>query len=232
MDATAYVLIVGAVVLFSSAVRTKLASTYTKWGRTRNAAGVTGGDAARYILDANGLRHVKLEAVRGRLTDHYDPRSKTIRLSEEVYAVPSVAAMAIASHEVGHAIQDHEGYKPLALKRALIPLASLGARFGLPAALFGWVVGSPALVQIGVLGYAGALLLQFVALPVEFDASKRALAQLEELRLINPEEKESARSVLRVAALTYVASAATSALYLVYLGWTGGRRLLGKPLAG
>lgn len=232
MDTTIYLIIVGAVVLLSSAVRSTLKSTYAKWGRTRNSAGITGGETARHILDANGLRHVGLQAVRGRLTDHYDPRTKTIRLSEEVYALPSVAAMAVASHEVGHAIQDHEGYKPLALKRTLIPLANLGARFGLPAAIFGWVIGSPTLVQVGVLGYAGALLLQFVALPVEFDASKRALAQLEQLRMVTAEEKKSARSVLRAAAMTYVAGAASSAAYLVYLGLVVGRKLIGKPLPG
>lgn len=230
MGLLTYFIIAGVVMAFSFAVRLKLKNTYAKWGRTRNAAGITGSEAARHILDANGLRDVRLEAVRGQLSDHYDPRSRTIRLSEGVYAVPSVAAVAIAAHESGHAIQDRERYKPLALKKALIPLATLGARFGLPAAFVGLMFGSQTLVQVGVLGYAGALVLQFLALPVEFDASKRALGQLERLQLISPQEKESARSVLRSAALTYVASAASSAIYILYLGLAGGRWLLGKPI--
>ena len=230
MGLTTYFLIIGGVMALSLAVRAKLKSNYAKWGRTRNTAGISGAQAARSVLDANGLQDVKIEAARGQLTDHYDPRSRTIRLSEIVYSVPSVAAVAIAGHEAGHAIQDHEGYKPLMLKKALIPLAQLGARFGLPVAIFGWMFGSPVVAQVGVLGYASALVLQFFALPVEFDASKRALGQLERLQLISAEEKEAARSVLRSAAMTYVAGAATSAAYLLYLALAGGRWLLGKPL--
>lgn len=230
VSVTAYFLIAGAAMAFSLLVRARLKSTYSKWGRIRNAAGITGGQAARAILDANGLQAVRLQAVAGQLSDHYDPKSKTIRLSEGVYEVPSVAAAAIAAHEAGHAIQDKIAYKPLALKTTLIPLANLGARFGIPAAILGSIIGSPMLVQVGVLGYAGALLLQFLALPVEFDASKRALGQLEQLRLISDAEKEQARSVLRAAALTYVAGAASSAAYLLYLGLAGGRWLFGRPL--
>lgn len=124
MNATTYLLIIGGVMLFSFAVQATLKSTYAKWGSVKNSAGITGAQAARHILDANGLRNVELEAAPGRLSDHYDPRSKTIRLSPEVYAVPSVSALAIAAHEAGHALQDDVGYKPLMLKHALIPVAS------------------------------------------------------------------------------------------------------------
>ncbi|MEJ2371984.1 MAG: zinc metallopeptidase [Gemmatimonadales bacterium] len=170
-----YYVVAGIAYLFSLIVKKKLDANYRKWGGVRNSAGVTGAGTARRILDANEMRRVPIEAVAGKLSDHYDPRSKTLRLSEAVYATPSVAAMAIAAHEAGHAIQDHVDYKPMEIRTVSVPLANAGARFGLPAAIAGSFLGMPWLVQVGVLAYVGALFLQFLTLPVEFNASKRAL---------------------------------------------------------
>lgn len=221
-----FYVIAGFAWLFSLLVRAQLKSTYRKWGNVRNSAGITGGRAARTILDANAMRGVPVEATRGKLTDHYDPRSKTLRLSEGVYGVPSVAAMAIAAHEAGHAIQDRVDYRPLELRSALAPVANVALRFGIPAAIFGSLMDAPALVQIGLLGYVGALLLQFLTLPVEFNASKRAMLQLDRLQLLSgEEEEEAARSVLRAAAMTYVAGAASAAGYIFYLLLLGGQML-------
>lgn len=139
--------------------------------------------------------------------------------------------MAISAHESGHAIQDHQSYGPLKFRTAAAPVASFGGRFGIPAAILGSFVGSVALIQIGVLAYVGALLLQFLTLPVEFNASKRALGQLQRLHLMSEDEEEGARKVLRAAAMTYVASVASAAGYIIYLVLLGGRWLLRKPPA-
>jgi Zn-dependent membrane protease YugP len=195
----------------------------------RNQVGFTGAQTSKIILDANRMDRVQIGPVRGKLSDHYNPRNKSIRLSEPVFGVPSVAAMAVAAHETGHAIQDEVDYAPLEIRTFLAPVAAAGARFGLPAAIFGSFLGLPMLVQIGVLGYAGALLLQFLTLPVEFDASRRALRQLEKLGLVNEEERDGVRAVLRSAAMTYVAGAASAAGYVIYLLIIGGRMVLRRP---
>jgi Zn-dependent membrane protease YugP len=229
MDETIIYWIAGIAFVFSLVVRQKLTSTYDKWSRVRNQAGIGGGRTARLILDANQMQNVTVIPAPGKLSDHYDPRAKQIRLSEPVYAAPSVASMAIAAHEAGHAIQDEVDYVPLELRTRLAPLAAAGARFGFPLAIVGMLIGMPALIQGGMLAYAGALLLQFLTLPVEFNASKRALGQLEELQLLSPQEEQGARSVLRAAALTYVAGVASAAGYIVYLVFLGGRWLFRKP---
>ncbi len=231
MEGLTFYLIAGAVFLFSWSVQGTLKRTYAKWSQVRNSANMPGAHVARSILNGNDMRRVRVEEVGGKLSDHYDPRTKVIRLSSAVYGVPSVSALAISAHESGHAIQDHTGYGPLKFRTAAAPLASLAGRFGIPAAILGSFVGSPGLVQLGVLAYAGALVLQFLTLPVEFNASKRAIAQLERLRLMSDEEKEGARKVLRAAAMTYVASVASAAGYIIYLVIAGGRWLLRKPPA-
>jgi len=224
-----FYLIAGAVLLFSLAVRRKLGSTYRKWGRTPNGANITGAQTSQAILQANDMRRVRIAPTRGQLSDHYDPSNKTIRLSEPVYGVPSVAAMAVAAHETGHAIQDEVDYAPLEIRTFLAPVAAGGARFGLPAAIVGSLLGIPSIVQVGVLAYAGALLLQFLTLPVEFNASKRAMRQLEKLGVMGEEERRGVRDVLRAAAMTYVAAAASSAGYVIYLVIIGGNALLRRP---
>jgi len=232
MDEMSYYWIAGAVFVLSMIVQQKLKSTYRTWSAVRNSAGVTGAQTARLILEANQMNRVKVGPTQGKLTDHYNPRTKEIRLSEAVYAMPSVAAMAIAAHESGHAIQDAVDYTPLELRSRLAPLAATGARFGLPAAILGSVLGMPVIVQVGVLAYAGALLLQFLTLPVEFNASKRALQQLEQLGLLGEQEREGARAMLRSAALTYVAGVASAAGYIIYLAFLGGRWFVRKPPVG
>ena len=224
-----YYLIVGAVYLFSMLVQTSLKRTYAKWSRVQNSAGLPGSRVARQILDANEMRRVRVEEVQGKLSDHYDPRTKVIRLSPPNYAVPSVAAMAISAHESGHALQDHQGYGPLKFRTAMAPIAKLGSRFGIPALIAGSFFGSQWLVLLGVVAYVGALLLQFLTLPVEFNASRRALAQLKSLHLMDEQEEEGAQKVLRAAAMTYVAGVASAAGYIVYLALAGGRMLFKKP---
>jgi len=224
-----FYLIAGLTWLFSYLVKRRLKSAYGKWGRVHNTSGATGVQTAYAVLRANDLLGVRLVPAPGELSDHYDPRSKTIRLSEPVYGVPSVAATAIAAHEVGHAIQDQVQYKPFRVRTSLVPLAALGARFGMPAAVIGLVLGAPLYVQIGVLTYLGALLFQFATLPVEFNASKRAKRQLDDLGLVTEEEKQGVKEMLSAAALTYVAGVASSAGYLIFLVWIAGRWMFRRP---
>jgi len=228
MDLVIFYGIGGLIFLFSLGVRQKLRSTYERWSRVRNATGRAGGQVARMILNGNQLHSVSVDAVPAKLTDHYDPRTKDLRLASENYSGASVAAMAVAAHECGHALQDADDYRPMELRTAMVPIANAAARFGLPIAIAGQFMGLPLLVQIGILGYAGAMLLTFLTLPVEFNASKRALAQLDGLGLVSEDGREGARQVLRAAAMTYVAGVATSAGYLIYLFLVGGRSLIGK----
>ena len=226
-----FYLVVGAAFLFSLVVQGALKRTYARWSRVRNSKDLPGSQVARIILDANDMRRVEVEQVQGKLSDHYDPRSKVIRLSQPIYAVPSVAALAISAHESGHAIQDHEGYGALRFRTAAAPIASFAARFGFPALIAGSLFDTFWLVQLGMVAYVGALAMQFVTLPVEFNASRRALAQLEELHLMNDREREGAQQVLRAAAMTYVAGVASAAGYIVYLVLVGSRWLFRKPPA-
>ena len=229
MDTTLFYVIAGLVFLLSLGVRQHLKSTYSRWSQVRSATGKPGGQVARIILDSNRLQSVPVEPVQGKLTDHYDPRHKQLRLARENYVGNSVAATAVSAHECGHALQDADDYRPMEFRTAMVPIANLGSRFGIPLAIFGSMYGSTAMVQIGTLAYAGSILLTFLTLPVEFNASKRALNQLDRLDLISPDGQEGAEKVLRAAAMTYVASVASSAWYLVYLVFAGGRALLGRP---
>lgn len=212
----------------SAIVQQRLQAVYRRWGSVRNSAGLSGSETAARILAANQLSDVSIEPVRGRLTDHYDPRHKRVVLSESVYQPASVAAMAVAAHETGHALQDQARYPFLVFRTALAPLASTAARYGVPAAVLGVFVGMPVLVDIGILSFVAAFLFQLITLPVEFNASRRAMAELERLKLVNDEERAGARSMLRSAAMTYVASAAPAVLYLFYLVVRVGRWILGK----
>lgn len=229
MEDIFFYVVAGAALLFSLVVRRKLDSTYRRWGEIRNSANITGAQTSKAILDANRMGRVRIGPIRGKLSDHYNPRNKTIRLSEPVYGVPSVAAMAIAAHESGHAIQDEVDYAPLEVRTFLAPVAAAGARFGLPAAIFGSFLGIPSLVQLGIFAYAGALLLQFLTLPVEFNASKRAQRQLEKLQVMGEQERQGVHDVLRAAAMTYVAGAASSAGYIIYLAILGSRWIFRRP---
>lgn len=171
--------------------------------------------------------------MKGQLTDHYDPRNKQLRLAHENFSGTSIAATAVSAHECGHALQDADDYRPMEFRTRMVPIANVGARFGIPLAIFGGMYGSNTMVQIGVLGYVGSILLTFLTLPVEFNASKRALNQLDRLDLISPDGQEGAEKVLRAAAMTYVAGVASSVWYVVYMvvvGFQSIRRKPGPPL--
>jgi uncharacterized protein len=202
----------------SSLIQGWLRNTYAKWTRVTNTAGLTGAQVARAILDANGLNNVRVEPIRGILSDHYDPHSKTVRLSEGNFGYANIAGMAVAAHEVGHALQHSRAYGPLAFRTLLLPVANIGSRFGPLLAIFGFAMGganSP-LLPIGLLLFAVAVLFQVVTLPVEFDASRRALLELERLGLATGNDVNASKRVLSAAAMTYVAAAATSIAYLLY----------------
>lgn len=193
-----------------------LKSTYGKWSQQANAAGLSGADVARAILRENGLSEVQVEQTEGTLSDHYDPAQKVVRLSTDNFQRASVSGMAVAAHEVGHALQHAKGYAPLKARSAVLPLASLGSQWGPMLAIGGLMLGMTGLAQIGVLLFAGAVVFQLITLPVEFDASRRAMQQLDKLQLVTSNDEQGARSVLNAAAMTYVAAAATSIAYLVY----------------
>ena len=202
-----------------------LTSTYGRFSKIRNARDLTGAEVARGILDSNGLQSVSVEMVPGQLTDHYDPIHKAVRLSEGNYSQPSLAALAVAAHEVGHAIQDAKAYVPLVVRFRLAPVLSVSANLGQFALMIGIFMLASSFGQtmllIGIAGLGAALLFHLVTLPVEFDASRRALLILEKDGYLTREENAGAKSVLTAAALTYVVAAlgalATLAYYLGFL---------------
>jgi uncharacterized protein len=219
MDTLVYYVVMGLTYLFSLVVRKRLNGAYSKYSRVPNHAGLSGGQVARDILDSNGLRDVQLELARGTLTDHYDPRTRVIRLSLGNARSASVAAMAISAHEAGHALQDADDYAPLEIRTSILPLVQAGARLGIPLAIVGSLFGSQPMFLLGTLAYIGSVLFHFVTLPVEFDASRRALVQLKKLGITRDEEEErEARETLRAAAMTYVAGAASAAGFVLLLG--------------
>jgi Zn-dependent membrane protease YugP len=201
----------------------RVQSAYNKWLRVRNTRGLTGAQAAKMLLNANNLSHVGIEGTQGMLTDHYDPRTQTMRLSPEVANSNSVAALAVVAHEIGHAVQDSEAYAPLKLRTAIVPGVQVGSWLGpilffigfFMAAYYRFSFGYQ-LAWIGVLFFAGALVFAFATLPVEFNASARAKAMLADAGLIYTEEMSGVRSVLDAAALTYVAAAAQALSTLLY----------------
>ncbi len=202
--------------LATMAVQGYLRNTYGKWGRVRAASGLTGAQTARAILDANGLHDVRIVEVPGQLTDHYDPTKKVVSLSTANFRGTSVAAHAVAAHEVGHALQHANGYAPLQLRTALVPVATLGANFAPWLVILGALLGLFGLVQLGVILFGAAVLFQLVTLPVEYNASSRAANQLASLGIATGEEVAGTRQVLNAAALTYLAAAAGSVMYLLY----------------
>lgn len=193
-----------------------LRRTYSRWSKVENTSGLTGAQTARAILDANGLGSVRVEAVPGQLSDHYDPRTRTVRLSEDNFSRPSVAGSAVAAHEVGHAIQHAKAYAPLQWRSALVPVAGIGSNFGPIIVVVGAMLGQIGFIQIGIALFAAAVIFQLVTLPVEFDASRRALGQMQTLGLATTADVGGSRSVLNAAAMTYVAAAAASVAYLLY----------------
>lgn len=192
-------------------------SAYSKWSKVRNYHNLTGTDTAEQLISRLGMNDIRLKRTRGTLSDHYDPRNHTLALSEGVADQPSVAAMAIAAHELGHAQQERDGYGPLKLRSALVPMVNLGSTFGWIMLLLGLMLQLGGLAQLGVILFSAGLVFSLVTLPVELNASKRAKQMLVENGLVvNEEEKKGVASVLNAAALTYVAGLATSLLQLLY----------------
>ncbi len=214
MDPT--ILILLPALIFSGWAQSKISSTYNQYSQVGNQRGLTGAQVARFILDNAGLQNIAIEPVRGQLTDHYDPRGKVLRLSEGVYGSQSVAALGVASHEVGHAIQDATNYGPMRLRGAIVPLAAIGGNLSMVLILFGLFLGGTQFVQIGTFLFLFTVIFQLVTLPVEFDASKRALRILN-TGILSPQEMEGAKKVLNAAALTYVAAAITGILNFLRL---------------
>lgn len=199
--------------------------TYKKYSKVRNERGLTGKEAARYLLDKHGLKDVKVSKTSGFLSDHYDPRSKVVRLSEENYDRASISAVSVACHECGHAIQDKEGYIFMRMRASLIPITNFASMAGYIAIVLGCCFGSLNLIWLGILCEVVILMFQLITLPVEFDASRRALRELDYAHFFNSNELKKGKTVLRAAALTYVAGVATTViqilrLFLMY----GGRR--------
>jgi Zn-dependent membrane protease YugP len=204
----------------SGAVR----GAYRKWSRVPNSRGMSGAQMARAILDGYGLAQVDVEMTGGTLSDHYDPRSSTLRLSRDVYGGNSVAAIGIAAHEAGHAVQHAMGYSPLKVRNALVPVANLGSQLLFPLLVGGFFFRMTNLIYIGAAIYFVALMFHLFTLPVEFNASARAVAWLEKAHGFPPDEVGGVRSVLRAASLTYVASALAALGQLVWLLMAGRRR--------
>lgn len=222
-DPTYLLVLVGA--LLSMWASARVNGTFQKYSQVRSRTGMTGADAARQLLRSQGIFDVTVQAVRGQLTDHYDPRTKTVNLSEPVYGSSSVSAIGVAAHECGHAIQDHVGYAPLRLRAAFVPVANLGSTLSWPLILLGLVIGLTPFIQIGIWMFVLALLFQVITLPVEFNASGRAVRLLGDLGILQGQEVSDTKQVLGAAALTYVAAVAASVLQLLRLVLLfGGRR--------
>ena len=211
------ILIVLPALIFTLWAQSAVRSAYQQYSRVRNARGMTGAEAARRILDQNGLRHVAIECISGEMTDHYDPKAEVIRLSEGVYNNPSVAAVGIAAHEAGHAVQHATDYGALKLRNSIIPVCRFGSMAATPLFFIGLLLASDMLLTIGILAYATVTLFQLITLPVEFNASRRAMEAIESWGYMSKEESDGSRRVLRAAAMTYVAALATSLLTLLRL---------------
>ena len=223
-DPTYFLVLIGMVLCLGASALVN--STMNKYSRVRSSAGLTGAEAARRILNSEGLYNVQIECLREDRGDHYDPRTNTVRLSYRNYNEPSVTAVSVAAHECGHAIQHAKSYALLNFRSALVPVANIGSVLGLPIIFLGvFLSWNQLLIQIGIWAFALAVLFQLVTLPVEFNASARAVAKLDQYGLVSREENQGCKKVLAAAALTYVAAAASAILQLLRLVLLfGGRR--------
>ena len=211
------ILILIPALIFTFWAQMSVQSAYHKYSKIRNAHGMTGADAARRILDANGLHDIKIEQIPGEMTDHYDPRARVIRLSQGTHSVATVAAVGIAAHEAGHAVQHAVGYSGIRVRNAILPVCRIGSMAAMPLFLIGLFMVFEPLMLVGILAYSAVTLFQLVTLPVEFNASRRAMEALVDSGYLSAEETEGSRRVLRAAAMTYVAALATSLLTLLRL---------------
>lgn len=205
-------------IIFAFYAQHKVNSAYSRYARVGNRKGITGAQAARMILDANGLSNVPIEITKGKLSDHYDPGKKVMRLSPEVYNTPSIAAVSIAAHEAGHAIQHKEAYAPLKFRNTIVPVVNFASNLAWPLLIIGLIIGSSTgslLFNLGVIFFLGVVLFHAVTLPVEFNASNRAVAQISALGIVFPEETAGSKKVLSAAAMTYVAALAMAVANLL-----------------
>ena len=223
-DPTIILVLIGAVI--SGIASMNVQRTYNKYSKIRNYRGLTSNQVAEHILHAAGIYDVRIERIRGNLTDHYSPNEKVLRLSDAVYGQTSVAALGVAAHECGHAIQHQEGYAPLKLRSASVPLANIGSWVSWPIILIGLLIGYTPLAEVGVFLFTFVVAFQLITLPVEFDASARALRILDQDRILEGEEHAGATKVLKAAAMTYVAALFATILQLLRLVLlvSGGRR--------
>ena len=224
-DPTYILVVIGAVICMIASARVK--GTFNKYSQLRSMSGMNGAQVAQRVLQAAGIYDVQVRHVSGSLTDHYDPRTKTVNLSDPVYNATSVAALGVAAHECGHAIQHAKSYAPLSIRSALVPIANFGSMLAWPVILIGLLFNtrsSGLIIDIGILLFSAAVLFQLVTLPVEFDASRRALVMLRTQGILADDELRYTRRVLKSAALTYVASAAAAILQLLRILITNGRR--------
>ena len=225
-DPTYILVVIRAVICMIASARVK--GTFNKYSQLRSMSGMNGAQVAQRVLQAAGIYDVQVRHVSGSLTDHYDPRTKTVNLSDPVYNATSVAALGVAAHECGHAIQHAKSYAPLSIRSALVPIANFGSMLAWPVILIGLLFNtrsSGLIIDIGILLFSAAVLFQLVTLPVEFDASRRALVMLRTQGILSDDELKYTRRVLKSAALTYVASAAAAILQLLRIILiTNGRR--------
>ena len=222
-DMTYLVLVVPAL-LIALIAQIQVKSAFSRYARVRCTSGLTGAQAAQRILQANGITDVRIEHISGKLTDHFDPQAKVIRLSDEVYGVASIAAVGVAAHEAGHAVQYAVGYVPIRIRSAVIPISQFGSSLSMPVLLVGLLFNYGFLVQLGIVLFSTVALFQLVTLPVEFNASARALRTLESSYILESDEVKMAGKVLRAAALTYVAALLSSLAQLLRLILLFGRR--------
>lgn len=223
LDST-YLIFVLPAMLLAFWAQFKVNSTYEKFSKVQNHRGMTGAEVAVKILNLHGIYNVRVEHISGKLSDHFDPRSNVIRLSDGVYSGTSVAALGVAAHETGHAIQHAKGYMPIKLRNAIVPVASLGSNLAVPLAIFGLIFSMPVLIDAGIILFTAVVAFQFVTLPVEFNASRRAISVLDSQGILYGDELKGAKKVLSAAALTYVAAAAVALGNLLRLLALRGRR--------
>lgn len=212
-----YIILVLPVLILSMVASARVNSSFKKYSKVMSARRITGAQAAFEVLRYYGITNVQIERVSGNLTDHYDPRTNVIRLSDSVYNSTSVAAIGVACHEAGHAAQYAQSYVPIKLRNFVLPVANLGSKLGFPLAILGYFLGFEPLAMFGVAFFSFAVLFQLITLPVEFNASKRALSVIGQVDILGDEEKKGAKKVLTAAAMTYVAALAVSVANLLRL---------------
>ncbi|URZ00812.1 zinc metallopeptidase [Clostridium felsineum] len=213
---SSFIILIPALII-SFAAQAKISSTFNKYSKIRSVNGYTGADTARMLLNANGLNDIPVELVQGKLTDHYDPKNRIMRLSEDVYYGVSVAAIGVAAHETGHALQHQKHYAPLEIRNTIVPVVNISSNASWVLFFIGVVFSIPALVKVGIAFFTAVVLFNLVTLPVELDASKRALNLLENKAILYHEEIKGARNVLNAAAMTYVAAALMAISELIRL---------------